>query len=330
MTTTPTNEIAPVSKLVPATRRRADERPALVYLARLADGSRRSMRESLDAVARLLSSGGCDAEAFDWSSLRYQHTAAVRAALLDTVSATTGKPLSVATVNKTLAALRGVLKETWRLGLLSAEDYQHAADIPTVKGETVPRGRALGSGEVRALFVACSADRTLAGARDSAMLGLLYGAGLRRSELVGLDREDYSEESGALTVRRGKGRKERIAYTTNGSADAMKAWLRVRGDDPGALFWPINKSGRAVSRRMSAHALLFVLRRRAKTAGVSQFSPHDLRRTFISDLLDAGADISTVQHLAGHASVGTTVRYDRRGEQAKQKAAALLHVPYVG
>ena len=116
----------------------------------------------------------------------------------------------------------------------------------------------------------------------------------------------------------------------DGAKAALDAWLAVRGAEPGPLFWPAAGRGRAlVNGRMSDQAILLVLRKRAKEAKVAPFTPHDLRRTFIGDLLDAGADMAVVQRLAGHASVQTTARYDRRGEETKRRAAELLHVPYV-
>lgn len=307
----------------------AAQRPALVYLARLSEGSRRTMRAALDLIARELTSGNpgepCDAESLNWASLRYQHTAAIRRRLAG--------QYAPATANKMLAALRGVLREAWKLGQMPAEDYHRAVELEPVRGSALPRGRALEQFEVAALFRACGADDSPAGARDAAILALLYGTGLRRAELVSLNMANYDTGTGALMVR-GKGRKERIVYATNGSRDALEAWLshaRI-GIDASAepLFVPIDKAGRFKSRRMTDQAVYYALRRRGKAAGVRDFSPHDLRRTFIGDMLDAGADISAVQQLAGHANIQTTARYDRRGERAKKKAMSFLMVPYVG
>ena len=170
--------------------------------------------------------GHLGADRLDWSALRYQHNPSGSRGV---------EQYAAATANKMLAALRGVLREAWRLGHMTAEDYQRAADVAGVRANPLLRGRALKAGEVRALFEACRDDPTPAGAREAAMLALLY-AGLRRAERVALDRMDFDGTTGALTVRAGKGRRDRIVYATNGARAALEAWLRVRGDSPGALF----------------------------------------------------------------------------------------------
>ena len=312
----------------------ADRHPALVYLAQLSPGSRRTMRAALNTIAELLGVAPVIHETSstrgrrvvetllycDWASLRYPHTLALRTLLAERYQ--------VATANKMLAALRRVLLEARRLGLMSPDDYTQAADIGAVKGSTLPPGRALSMGELSALMATCSADPTPAGPRDAALIALLSRGGLRRSEAVALDLADYVPDTGGVTVRNGKGRKDRTTYLDGGSAAALADWLMVRGATAGALLCPVNKAGRITIRRLSDQAVLGALQKRAKQATVRAFSPHDLRRTFISDLLDAGADIATVQRMAGHASPETTSRYDRRGEATKRRAASLLHLAY--
>jgi len=295
------------------------QHPVAVYLARLAPGSRRSQKGALETMAGILTTGRLGIEELPWHRLGYQHTQALRAVLAER--------FSPATANRYLAALRGVLREAWRLGLMSAEDLQRAIDLPAVRGERLPRGRALSRGEFRALFESCRKGSP-GDTRDAALMGVLYGAGLRRAEVVALGISDYDPETGALIVR-GKGNKERIAYIDDGAAEAMGAWLTSRGDDPGPLFCPVSQIGEVVIRQMTDQAVYALLQTRAVKAKVKSFSPHDLRRSCVSDLLDAGVDISVVQQFVGHANVTTTARYDRRGQHAKKKAAKSLHVPFV-
>ena len=296
-----------------------DRNPAAVYLAGKPSAvGRRGLQRSLERAAEILTSGlTTDALAVHWAEVRYQHVMALKAVLLDQDA----KP---ATINHVLAAVRGVIRDAWRLGLIDAETKERIVDIKSVSASTLPAGRHVGVGEIRRLFEICGA--TLVGARDAAMLALLYGCGLRRSEAVALTLDDYRE--GSVTVRTGKGRKERIVYSANGGRAAIDAWIRVRGAWDGALLAPVAKGGRIQQRGMTAQAVMLRLQFLGKRASIENLSAHDLRRSFVGELLDAGADISSVQQLAGHSSVTTTARYDRRGERAKQRTAELLHVPY--
>lgn len=303
------------SAIIEVEEMRVDEHPVAVYLAGLSPSSRRTMRGALDTIAQF-GLGSDEATAWDvpWHQLRFQHTQAIRSALQEAYAHTTA--------NRMLSALRGTLKAAWKLGLMSAEAYQKAASVDSISGETVPAGRALSVGEMSGLLDTCE-QRPL-GTRDAAMISLLYGCGLRRAELVSLDLDDYVKEDGELIVW-GKGNKQR-AIPVGNAEPALADWLRIRGNEPGPLFWGLGNRNRGS--RLTDQAVYNMLRKRAKMAGVERLSPHDFRRTFVGDLLDAGADIVTVQKMAGHADPATTSRYDRRDKRARHKAASLLHVPY--
>lgn len=287
--------------------------PAAVYLASLGKGSRRTMKQALDAIALLATNNTCDAMSCPWGLLRYQHTMAIRSELMERYAP--------ATANKMLAALRRVLKESQRLGQMTAEDYAKASDIKRIKSTMLLKGRALSADELGKLLNVCIEDDSISGVRDAVMLMVLR-IGLRRGEVVGLDLADLCD--GYVIVHGGKGRKDREVFFPDGARSHFEQWVKVRGDDPGPLLLPISKTGNLVWRRLSPGAVLTIMLGRGKAAGIENFTPHDFRRTFIGDLLDAGVDIVTVQKLAGHADPATTSKYDRRGDEAKKRAVNLL------
>jgi site-specific recombinase XerD len=289
--------------------------PAAVYMSGLGEGSRRTIRYSLNTIASLLTSGDCDAYTLDWSKLRYHHTAAVRVALLE--------KLAPVTANKMLSALRRVLLEAYRLGLMAADDYQKAVDFPNIQAEPELRGRSLDSTEIKALLGTCEEESAM-DIRDAAIMVMLRGTGIRRSELVKLELRDFEESTGEVLVRKGKRGKGRRVYLPESAISFIQRWLAVRGEEAGCLFCRILKGGHLKLGQMHSDAIWRILQKRALMAGIESFSPHDFRRTFCSDLLDAGVDIVTVQKLAGHASPVTTAKYDRRGEETKRRAVQCL------
>ncbi|MBA3389299.1 MAG: tyrosine-type recombinase/integrase [Rubrobacter sp.] len=320
------------------------DNPVLSYLGRLSEGSRRTMRGSLEEIAAFASRHKepdgkivyLDALSFPWWRLTSTHTALIRAYLA-------GK-YAPSTANKMLSAMKGVLKACFRLGLMAADERDRASDVAPVKGTRLPPGRSIPRGELSALFAACTKEAEdpkmrARGVRDAAMLALLYVGGLRRTELASLRLKDYDPEGRTVRIR-GKGNKERQVYAEGGAELLLESWLELRGEGESEepLFLPVRKDGLVQhldphgekKASLSDQAVYKMVKRRHREAKIKEVSPHDFRKTFVGDLLDAIGDLSTVQKLAGHSDPATTARYDRRGERAMREAASHLHVPHFG
>lgn len=290
-----------------------------------APSSRTTLRSKLGSALRECFGFEDAPSSFPWASLRYLHTAALRAWLVE--------HRAPATARSVLTAVRGILRQCYRLELVSETNYRRAIDLPPVRGERVPPGRSVPVGEIRALFAAACGQRLELAARNAAILAVLYGGGLRRAELAALDDGDVNDDATRLRVL-GKGNKQREIHLPAGAVRALRCWIAARELPLHAalvpLFWATSRSGTVLvpNQRISRDTVYHLLGRLAKLAGVARLTPHDLRRSFVGELLDAGADIATVAGMAGHASVTTTQRYDRRGERAKVRASELLVVPF--
>ena len=306
---------------------RYTEHPYPVYLSRWRPGSNthRTMRGCLDRMARLLADAPIDDASITgadthWWRLRYPDTVGLRATLIE-------QEWSPAHFNKHLTALRGILKTCFHLGLISADDRGRAGDLPRDTGTRGMAGRDVPAEQRTALLAACDDDTAL-GARDAAMITMLYAAGLRRAELAELALSDYTTIEPGLTVR-GKGNKHRDVPLADTAVPWVDAWLAVRGTSAGPLLCQLRRPDTLIrpARPISTQTIAVRLAARAQLAGIPPLTPHDLRRTLAGDLLDASVDLATVQRLLGHSSPTTTARYDRRPGRVRRRAVNTLTFP---
>jgi integrase/recombinase XerD len=218
-----------------------------------------------------------------------------------------------------LAAMRGLYK-FGRSANLVRENPAALLETPRLP-RRLPR--ALSKRDATAL-VESPGDASVLAWRDRAMLELLYGSGLRASELVGLRPADVDLQAQIL-VCRGKRDRQRMVPIGDVARRALLTYLErarprlVRGADPGVLF--VNTRGR----RLDRQALWRIVRTRARAAGLRGGFPHALRHSFASHLLEGGADLRSVQALLGHADIGTTEIYTHLPTDAVRRLYRTFH-----
>jgi integrase/recombinase XerC len=222
--------------------------------------------------------------------------------------------LAPASVARKLAALRSCFRFLVRRGVMEGNPAREAHSprqprklvtfLPIDEATQLVDGRAVGG-----------ASR----ARDVAILELLYASGLRVSELSGLDVDDVDRTERTVRVL-GKGRKERIVPYGNQAARALETWLAERGEQRGPVF--TNARGG----RLTVRSVHTIVRRAARAAGITRrVSPHTLRHTFATHLLDGGADLRAIQELLGHSRLSTTQRYTHVGAEQLMKVYDRAH-----
>jgi integrase/recombinase XerD len=228
--------------------------------------------------------------------------------------------LAPASRRRRLAAARSLLRHRTRIGARN-DDARAVVPLPA-RPRRLPK--ALSQEEAERLVT--HPDATPLGLRDRAALELLYGAGLRVSELVSLRPGDLDVDQELVRVE-GKGRKQRIVPTGHEGAEAARRYLaRGRpylGKAPQRDAFLLNHRGRRISRQ----GVFDLVRRHAAEAAIERgpVSPHTLRHSFATHLVENGADLRVVQELLGHASVATTEIYTHVSDAALRSAFERAH-----
>lgn len=311
-------------------RRAAD--PVAVYLGTLSPASRRTIRQSLDRIARLVSSGRddqIDASTFRWEKLTQRHTREVARRLDDA--------LAPRTVNKMLSALRGVLRSCRQLELIREHQFQAVAGFEMVKPDAPTESRTLSADEVRRLLRQVSGDDA-ASLRDAVVLAVYLCCGPRRSELVALNRDDYDSATGQITIRGSRPERHRTIRLDPRARRALNRWLAVSihagsgkhreniggsatsmtsGGSGGALLRAVSKGGLIRKSRLTAQAVYDIIRKAADRAHLAGVRSRDLRRTAVVKMIAGGMSLEDVQHVVGQTSWLTPAAYRQLSNESK-------------
>jgi site-specific recombinase XerD len=196
--------------------------------------------------------------------------------------------------------------------------------VKPMAGTRLSKGKNIRRTLIRELMDVCAADPRPQGRRDAAIIAILYGSGMRKSESVNLDlaQIDFAERSLQVT---GKGNKQLIKYAPTWAFTVLNDWLELRRSclpegqsDDAFLFNRIRRGSHITRDRITKHAIYFIAKQRGRQIGMD-IMPHDFRRSFITRVIEEH-DLSIAQKLAHHTNISTTASYDMRGENERRRA----------
>lgn len=246
--------------------------------------------------------------------------AATREDLLAVLAAEFQQGKSPRSVSRYLSAYRQFYRWLVREGMINSDP------VALIESPKIGRGlpKALSEEDVESLLVAPDTKTTL-GVRDRAMLELMYATGLRVSELVGLELSNLNLNQGVIRVI-GKGQKERLVPIGDEAYESLKLYLSdgrpalLKGKQTDCVFVTTRKAG------MTRQAFWYMLRRYAVQCGISRkISPHMLRHSFATHLLNHGADLRVVQLLLGHSDLSTTQIYTHIAREGLKRMHEVHH-----
>ena len=233
-----------------------------------------------------------------------------RALLMEYRAAMLEKKLSASTVNVRLSAVRKLVGEAQRNGIISAEEAANLAGVTNLAQKGTRLGNWLTRDQAKELLTV--PDRsTLKGKRDYVILSLLVGCALRRQELASLDIDGIQLREGrwVLADLRGKGGRVRTVAIPVWVKQGINAWMIAAKIEDGRLLRPLSKSGKLIGDELGDWAIWSVVEQSAKEIGIEHFGAHDLRRTCAKLCRKNGGDLEQIKFLLGHSSIQTTERY---------------------
>ena len=293
--------------------------PAHLYLNSLSAKSKKTMERALDAIALFLGKEINNEsirymDDVPWCEIQRHHVHNILNSLIEQQKA----PSTVALY---LSAIKGVMKEAWLAEMINPDQYQRIFQVKKPKGTRVSKGKALDLGVVNIAIDACN-DGTITGIRDKAILSVLLGAGLRRSECAELHLKNIEFGLNEITVV-GKGNKERVLPVEDIVMDNIFEWVDgVRGEQQGPLFMPIRKNGNVGETALSDTSIYAICKKRGLAIDSDDLKPHNLRRTYGTEHDKAGTDLQTTCDLLGHSSLDTTRTYIFDDKEDKKRKAA--------